>query len=72
MPERTRGRGEEAVTDMKARIASLKADGFDAGQILAVLWDRCTAAEQGAGYEYEFAATQPVRSDGQLRQPAGR
>lgn len=71
MPDRTRGRGEEVVTDMKARIASLKAGGLDAEQILVVLWDRCTAAEQGAGYAYEFA-TQPVRPDGQLRQPAGR
>lgn len=60
MSDRTMGRGQTATIDMKARIAVLKAEGLDTSQILSVLWQRCMQAEQGAGYEYEFAGTEPV------------
>lgn len=72
MSDRTMGRGQTATNDMKARIAVLKADGLDTSEIVSILWQRCMQAEQGAGYRYEFAAPDSVRSDGQLRQPAGR
>lgn len=72
MSDRTMGRGQTATIDMKARIAVLKAHGLGIDEIVTVLWQRCKRAEQGAGYRYEFATPDPVRSDGQLRQLAGR
>jgi hypothetical protein len=72
MTERRLGRGEIATTDMKARIAALQANGLNSVQILSVLWDRCMSAEQGAGYQYEYAEADPVRPARERRQPARR
>ena len=47
------GRGEIAVSDMKARIAKLREDDAD---IIDALWERHFRAETlGEGYTYEFA-----------------
>lgn len=65
------GRGPQATTDMKARIAALKAQGTSIDTIIELLWDRSHRAEvEGQGYRYEF--TDQVRPDGQRRQPGGR
>jgi hypothetical protein len=66
------GRGPEATTDMKARIAVLKAGGFSGEQIISILYERLKIAEQGDGFTYDLAEPEPVRPDGQLRQPARR
>lgn len=72
MSESYAGRGDVATTDMKTRIAVLKANGFTGEQIISILYARLKTAEQGDGFEYEYAEPEPVRPDGQLRQPAGR
>ncbi len=46
------GRGEQATTDMKRRIAALREGGAD---VLDALWRRHLAAVHGEGYQYEFA-----------------
>jgi hypothetical protein len=66
------GRGKVATADMKARIASLRANGFTGEQIISILYDRLRVAEQGDGFIYDHAEPEPVRPDGQLRQPTGR
>lgn len=48
----TVGRGPTAVSDMKARIAALKAQGED---VIEALWERSRQAELGDGYRYEYA-----------------
>jgi hypothetical protein len=58
------GRGQTAVTDMKRRIAALKASGAD---VIDALWERSRTAELGEGYQYEYATEEhphPVRPDG--------
>jgi hypothetical protein len=46
------GRGAQATTDMKLRIAALRDDDRD---IIEVLWTRHALALAGGGYVYEFA-----------------
>ena len=41
------GRGEEAVRDMRGRLA--------AGWTMDMLWDRYALAASGAGFTYDFA-----------------
>jgi hypothetical protein len=72
MDESYAGRGPIATTDMKARIAALKAQGITMDDIIAILWERANRAERGDGYDYQYAGAEAVRPDGQLRQPAGR
>lgn len=62
MSEQLAGRGEVAVSDMKARIAALRAQGAD---IVDVLWERSRRAELGEGYRYEYAdkTPEPLRPD---------
>lgn len=60
--ESSYGRGQQATTDMKARIAALKRQGVN--NIVAVLWERNRQAHFGGGYRYEFAeqVAEQVRS----------
>lgn len=46
------GRGQTAVSDMKARIAALRGQGVD---VIDVLWERSRRAELGEGYRYDYA-----------------
>lgn len=56
MEDTTYGRGQTAVSDMKARIAALRQQGAD---VVDVLWERSRRAELGEGYTYDFADQTP-------------
>lgn len=58
------GRGLEATSDMKARIAAMNARGYSMDDVIEILWRRHVRAER-EGYRYEAAPwVDPVRSDG--------
>lgn len=58
------GRGAQATSDMKVRIAVLTARGYSMERIVETLWRRHAKAER-EGYRYEHAAgTGLVRPDG--------
>lgn len=50
-----RGRGSRAVADMRARIATLKAQGIGEAEIIDVLWARNAEAVSGDGHVYDMA-----------------
>lgn len=53
--DRGRGRGPQAVEDMRKRIAALKASGKSSEEVFSLLWDRNREAVTGDGYTYEYA-----------------
>lgn len=48
------GRGPEATSDLKARIAAMTRRGYPVEKMIDILWERCLKGER-EGYRYDKA-----------------